>query len=135
MKVSHVADGEERKTVKFKSQSHVDHVLLCGGYRSHRLLKGPDHQSASLQGDPVAYASLIAGEEASVMTGEIVAASPRQCTCSLSPENPVIPAEKNIAVQEQPSYSSHLIPCDFFLFPDAQSAGTAEYTDYFSVEG
>ena len=27
-------------------------------------------------------------------------------------------AEKNIAVLEQPIYSPHLAPCDFFLFPN-----------------
>ena len=39
-------------------------------------------QSASLQGDPTAYASPNAQKETRVMAGQIVAASPRQCTCS-----------------------------------------------------
>ena len=35
MKVSHIAEAEESKTVKIKSQSHVDHVLRCQRHIVH----------------------------------------------------------------------------------------------------
>ena len=81
MEVSDVAEAEESKTVKIKSQSHVDHVLR---YERHGpqwvLATGPDDQSASLQRDPAAFASLRAREETRVVAGLILAASPPQCT-------------------------------------------------------
>ena len=54
VEVSDIIKAEESKTVKVKSQDHVNHVLQCEGYRV--LATGPDDQSANWQGDPVAYA-------------------------------------------------------------------------------
>ena len=55
-------EAEESKTVKIKS--HVDHVLRCLRHRPQWVLAiGPDDQSASLQRDPVAFASLSVREE------------------------------------------------------------------------
>ena len=89
------ARGQESKTVKIKSQSHVDHVLRCQRHRPQRVLAtGPDDQSASLQRDPAAFASLSAREETRVVAGQIMAASPRQCTCSQRPVHPAVPGRE-----------------------------------------
>ena len=58
------------------------------------LATGPDDQSASLQRDPAAFASLSAREERRVAAGQIMAASPRQCTCSQRPEHPAVPGRE-----------------------------------------
>ena len=57
VEISSVTEAEETKIVKVKSQRHVDHVLRCEGHRPQRVPATND-QSASLQGDPTAYASL-----------------------------------------------------------------------------
>ena len=84
---SDIAEAKESKTVKVKIQSHVDHILRCDRHRSLWVLTtGPDNQSASLQINPAAFASHIAGEETRVVAGQIVVASPRQCACSQCPD-------------------------------------------------
>ena len=76
-------EAKESKTVKVKSQSHVDHILRCEKHRPLWVFATrPDNQSASLQKNPAAFASLSAREETRVVAGQIVAASTRQYTCS-----------------------------------------------------
>ena len=70
-----------------------DHVLQQERHRPQLvLITGPDEQSASLQGDFVVYVSLRAPEESRVVAGQIVAALPRQYTCSQRPEHPAVPS-------------------------------------------
>ena len=81
------------------------------------LATGPDDQSASLQRDPAAFASISAREETRVVAGQIVAASNyislRQCTCSQRPEHPAFHlAEKNITWS-----------CSVWLFSFPQAQG------------
>ena len=73
---------------KLQNQNHTDHVLKREGQRSLRaFVTKLDDQSRSLLGDSAVYTSLSAQEETKVVRGQIVTASPRQCTCSQHPEH------------------------------------------------
>ena len=86
VKVSNIAEAEESKTVKIKSQSHVDHVLWCQRHIIHsEFLPQGQTINQRVYKDPAAFASLSAREEMRVVAGQIVAASPQQCTCSQRP--------------------------------------------------
>ena len=90
---------------------------IRGIVRSEFLpLTGPDDQTASLQRDPAAFASLSAREETRVVAGQNVAASPRQCTCSQRPEHPAVPGREEHRGTGT-TYSPDLAPCDFLVFP------------------
>ena len=66
-----------------KQKSHVDHILQCErSFLRGVLATGPDDQLSILQGDLATYSSFRARKEARAVAGQIVAASPRQCTCS-----------------------------------------------------
>ena len=70
-----------RQSKSKDEQSHVDHVFRFKEDHLQQILEtGPYDQSVSLQGDPPTYASLGAQEETRVVAGQIVVASPRQCT-------------------------------------------------------
>ena len=64
-----------------------------------------------------AFDSLGVREETRVVAGQILAASPRQCTCSQGPEHPAVPSREEHHRTGTTSYSPDLAPCDFFLFP------------------
>ena len=107
MEVSDVAEAEESKTVKIKS-----HVLRCQRHCPHCVLAtGPDDQSASLQRDPVAFASFSVQEEMRVVADNAPAHNALSIWQFL--------AEKNIIVLEEPPYSPDLALCDF-SFPQTQ---------------
>ena len=92
MKVSDIAEIEESKRAKVKSQNHVDHLFRYEGYRPQGVLaKELDDQSASLKKYPAMYASLSAHVETRVVAGKIVAALPGQCTYSQRPKYPAFP--------------------------------------------
>ncbi|CAM1306317.1 Uncharacterised protein r2_g1611 [Pycnogonum litorale] len=106
-----------------QSQSHVDHVRRERHRPQLVLTTGPDDQSASLQRDHAAFASLGVREETRVATGQIVAASQRQCTCSQRPEHPSVPGRDEHHRTGTTSLDSpDLAPCDFFLFPKLKGA-------------
>ena len=121
VEVSDVAEAEESKTVKIKSQSHVNHVLRCQKHRPQWVLAtGPDDQSASLQRDPAAFASPSAREETRVVAGQIVAASPRHCTCSQRPQHPAVPGREEHRRTGTTSLFTRSCSVWFFSFPQAQ---------------
>ena len=121
MEVSDVAEAEKSKTVKIKSQSHVDHVLRCQRHRPHWVLTtGPDEQSASLQRDPAASSSLIVREETRVAAGQILAAWPPQCTCSQRPQHPAVPGREEHRRTGTASLFTWSCSVRLFSFPQAQ---------------
>ena len=127
MEVSDVAEAEESKTVKIKSQSHVDHFLRCQRHRPQWVLAtGPDDQSASLQRDPVAFVSLSAREVTRVtVAGSIVAASRRQCTCSQRPEHPAVPGrEEHRRTGTTSLFTWSCSVWFFFFFPSSRGSSS-----------
>ena len=119
VEVSDVAEAEESKTVKIKSQSHVDHVLRCQRHIVHSefltqsqtisqqvykeilrlLLRSLCEKRRELRQDK---SWLLDHHNAPAHN----ALSIRQFL-----------AEKNIAVLQQPPCSPDLALCDFLLFP------------------
>ena len=107
VEISNVTEVEESKTVKVKSQSHFDRVLRLEGHRPQPVLAtGPDDQSANLQG-------VCEREEPSVVAGQIVAISSRQCTCSHCYKHPVVSGWEEYRRTRTISVHPILAPCDF----------------------
>lgn len=69
--------AEKSKTVAVQSQNHVDLIPRCEGHRPQRdLVAGLDDYQTRLQRDTAAFASYSALEEARIVAGQLVAASP-----------------------------------------------------------
>ena len=95
MEVSVIAEAKESKTVEIQNQAHADCVLRRERNHPHGVLDtGSDSQPACLQRDPAALALFKAREEARVVAGQRMAASPGQRTSSQCPEHPSVPGRE-----------------------------------------
>ena len=104
-----------------KSKSCWSRSSMSEAYRPQWILDTePDDQSASLQRDPAAFASLSAREETRVAAGQFVAASPRQCTCSQRPQHPAVPGREEHRRTGATSLFTRSHSVILFSFPQAQ---------------
>ena len=111
MEVSIVAEAKESKTVEVKNQAHAD----CGLRRERNRPHGVLCHRVSMS---IKRSSFSAQEEARVVAGQRMAASPGQ----QGPAHNALSirqflTERNVTVLDHPPYSPDLAPCDIFLFP------------------
>ena len=119
MEVSDVAEAEESKTVKIKSQSHVDIMFFD--------VRGIIHSEFLAQGQTIKQQVC---KEILQLLHRPMREERRELWLDKSwllhhdnaPAHNALSirqflAEKNITVLEQPPYSPDLAPCGFFLFP------------------
>ena len=105
-------------------------ILPCESYHPlWVLVTSPDDQLASLQRDPVAFPLLSAQEEMRVVAGQIVAASPQQCTCSQCPEHLAVLGWEHCCAGTTYLFT-WLCFVWLFSFPQAQG-GSSRGPDYF----
>ena len=122
---SDAAEAKESKTIKIKSQSHIDHILQC---KRHGPLwvfaTGPDNQSASLKRDPATFAQCSVLCSVGEKRQELWQFKLRLLHHANAPAPNALSfrkflAEKNIKVLEQHPYSPNLAP---WLFSFCQNS-------------
>ena len=130
VEVSNVTEAEESKTVKIKSQSHVDHVLRC--VHSEFLLQGQMINQQVYKEILRLLLRSVCEKRRELRQDKLWLLHHDSAPAHNALNIRQFLAEKKIAILEQSSCLPDLAPCDFFLFPKLK--GIIKWTRFEGVE-